>query len=137
MSRRISAACPVCAGKLPRSEQPGDGSCRGRAESFPIQVQTTITDVVSYTFALPNDDYLLALWADGEAVDYDPGTPVTLILPGFSDYKVTGIDVLYGFEQPIITSVAGGDLIIHDLLVKDYAIILRLAPTRYLYLPVL
>ncbi len=107
-----------------------------KAESFPIQVQTTVTNVVSYTFALPNDDHLLALWSDGVAVDEDPGTAATLILPGFAEQKVTGIDVLYGFEQPIITSEEDGNLVIRDLLVKDYSIILRLSSTKYVFLPI-
>ena len=41
---------------------------------------------------------------------------------------VTGIDLLHGFQQPITSSEEGGDLVIHDLLVKDYPIILRVSP---------
>jgi hypothetical protein len=39
---------------------------------------------------------------------------------------VKGIDVLYGFEQELITSMEDGNIVIRDLLVKDYPIILRL-----------
>jgi hypothetical protein len=36
------------------------------------------------------------------------------------------MDVLYGFEQPLITSSENGNLVIRDLLIKDYPIILRI-----------
>ena len=37
-----------------------------------------------------------------------------------------GIDVLYGFEQELIAETENGNLVIGNLLVKDYPIILRL-----------
>jgi hypothetical protein len=104
---------------------------------MPMQIQTTITNTRSYTFTMPSGDRLLALWADGVAVDDDPGITVTLTLPGFWDQKVTGIDVLHGFEQPIIASAEGGALLVEDLLVRDYPLILRLIPTRPVYLPMI
>ena len=106
-----------------------------RAANLPIQIQTTLTNTVSYTFALPNDDYLVAVWSDGVAADYDPGITATLTFSGMVDHQVTGIDVLYGYQQQIMTEVVDGNLVIRDLLVKDYPIILRLRPTRYIFLP--
>jgi hypothetical protein len=103
---------------------------------LPLSIQTTVTDVVSYTFSLPGDHRLVALWTDGVAVEYDTGITTTLTLPGFVDHTVTGVDVLHGFEQPVIASEEDGNLVIRDLLVKDYPIILRLSPTRYVFLPV-
>jgi len=106
-----------------------------QADLLPIQVQTTVTNVVSYTFALPNDDYLVALWSDGVAADYDPGVTATLTFSSLIDHSVTGIDALYGYQQQMITDTVGGNLVIRDLLVKDYPIILRISPTRYVFLP--
>jgi hypothetical protein len=106
-----------------------------RAESFPIQVQTAITNVVSYTFALPNDDYLVALWNDGIAVDYDPGITATLTFSGFADHSVTGIDALYGYQQQVMTETVDSDLVIRNLMVKDYPILLRLSAIRHVFLP--
>jgi hypothetical protein len=83
--------------------------------------------VYYYTFALPDGTHLVALWRDGIAVDNDPGVPATLSFPGFSTQEVVGIDVLHGFEQEMITEIEGGNLVIRDLLVKDYPIFLRLA----------
>ena len=40
--------------------------------------------------------------------------------------KVIGIDVLNGFEQELIAETENGNLVVRDLLVKDYPIILRL-----------
>jgi hypothetical protein len=102
---------------------------------LPIQMQSTITNTVSYTFSMPNENYLIAVWNDGVAVDADPGVPATLTIPGFSEHEVTGIDVLHGFQQQLITSEEDGDLVIRDLLVKDYPIILRLYEPKYLFLP--
>jgi parallel beta-helix repeat protein len=107
-----------------------------KTANLPVQIQTTLTNTVSYTFALPNDDYLVALWNDGVAADYDPGITTTLTFSGFVDHQVTGIDVLYGYQQQIMTDTVGGNLVIRDLLVKDYPIILRLSPTRYVFLPI-
>jgi len=107
-----------------------------QAESFPLQVQTTITNVVSYTFALPNDDYLVALWNDGVATDYDPGITATLTFSGFVDHSVTGIDALYGYQQQMMTDTVDSNLVIRDLLVKDYPIILRLNSIKYVFLPI-
>jgi len=107
-----------------------------RAANLPLQIQTTLTNTVSYTLALPNDDYLVAVWSDGVAADYDPGVPATLTFPGLSDTTVTGIDVLQGYEQELIASEEDGNLVIRDLMVKDYPIILRLAPTRNVFLPI-
>jgi len=94
--------------------------------SLAVEIQSEATNVKSYGFSLANGDRLFALWTDGVAVDEDPGVEATLTLPGFSGQDVTGIDVLYGFEQQLVTRTEGGNLIIRDLLVKDYPIVLRL-----------
>ena len=86
------------------------------------------TNIRSYSFYLPNGDKLLALWTDGIAVDDDPGVEATLTLSGFSAQKVAGIDVLHGFEQQMMIDVVDGNLVIRNLLVKDYPIIFRIKP---------
>ncbi len=103
---------------------------------LPVHIQTTATNTVSYTFSLPDGDRLLALWTDGVAVEHDPGVPVTLTIPGLSDPRVMGIDVLYGFEQPVIASAENGNLVIRNLLAKDYPIILRLTYPKTVFLPI-
>lgn len=93
--------------------------------SLSVQIESDAENIKSYAFSLPNGDKLLALWTDGVAVDDDPGIEATLTLPGFSVQKVVGIDVLNGFEQELVTSTKDGNIVINNLLVKDYPIILR------------
>jgi hypothetical protein len=92
-----------------------------------VTIQVEATYIKSYGFSLPNGDKLLALWNDGMTVDYDPGIPASLIIPGFADWNATGIDVLNGFEQELISTSEDGNLVIHDFLLKDYPIIIRLS----------
>jgi hypothetical protein len=37
-----------------------------------------------------------------------------------------GIDVLYGFEQELITDMENGNLVIRDLLVRDYPFLIKI-----------
>ncbi len=95
--------------------------------NLPLQIESAATNIVSYTFSLPNGDNLIALWTDGVAVEDDPGTEATLTIPNFSADEVAAIDVLYGFEQQLLTNTENGNLIIGDLLVRDYPIVLRIS----------
>jgi len=95
--------------------------------NFPVKIQSEATIIKNYGFSLPNGNKMLAVWNDGPAVDFDPGIPTTLVIPGFADWNATGIDVLNGFEQELMTSSENGDLFISDFLLKDYPIIIRLS----------
>ena len=103
--------------------------------SIPVTITSEAANIASYGFTLSGGDRLFALWTDGVAVDDDPGIPATLTFPGVSDTTITGIDVLEGYKQELVASEEDGNLVIRDLLVKDYPIILRLSPTRYIFLP--
>lgn len=112
----------------PRSHSVIQGLCTvmagAAAADLPVVIESEATNIKHYGFVLPNGDQLLALWTDGAAVEEDPGVTTTLILPGLSDQTVTGIDVLNGFQQEMITEVENGNLVIRDLVVKDYPVIL-------------
>jgi hypothetical protein len=97
-----------------------------RAASLPVQIQTPLTNTVIYTFA-QGEDRLIGLWSNGIATEYDPGVPATLTITGHGDYTATGIEVLHGYRQPLITENVDGDLVIRDLLVVDYPILVRLS----------
>ncbi len=85
----------------------------------------------SYIFELPDGDYLVALWANDNAVEFDPGINATLTIPGIAASKVVGTDVLYGFEQELIFEIIDGDLVIENLLLKDYPTMIKLIhPTQ-------
>jgi hypothetical protein len=83
-------------------------------------------NIISYSFSLPDGDILAALWVDGTAVDEDPGFEATLTFHDFIGGDVTGIDVLKGSEQSIITNSNDNDLVIQNLIVRDYPIILHI-----------
>jgi hypothetical protein len=94
--------------------------------SLPIEIQSEATNIKSYSFSLSNGDKLVALWTDGVAVDEDPGVKAKLIIPNFSAQKVVGIDVLEGFKQLIIKNDENGNLVIQNLIVRDYPLILHI-----------
>lgn len=98
--------------------------------NLPIEIQSTALNIVSYAFSLPDDGYLVAIWTDGIAVDDDPGIETSVTIPGFSASKIVAIDILYGLEQELKTEVENGDLLIHNLLVKDYPILIKLVDKK-------
>ncbi|HEY5728656.1 MAG TPA: hypothetical protein VIS72_01300, partial [Anaerolineales bacterium] len=99
-----------------------------KPHKIPMEIESDATHLTSYGFSLPNGDRLFAVWNDNVAVDYDPGVPSTLTFPGMSAQKVIGIDVLHGFEQEMLIDNQDDNLLINNLLVKDYPILLRLIP---------
>jgi hypothetical protein len=102
---------------------------------LPAEIEIVAPNILSSTFSLPNGDNLVALWTDGAAVDDDPGIPTMLTIPRITEHTVIGIDVVHGFQQQMITSEEDGNLVIRDLLIKDYPIIFRVTPTKYVFLP--
>ena len=106
------------------------------AAPLPVEVQTTITGVVSYTFALPDGGYLVALWNDGVAAEEDAGVNATLTLPGLAGQAAVGMDPLHSLAQPLNVEDDGQALVIRNLRVKDYPLLVRVAPRREMYLPV-
>jgi hypothetical protein len=99
------------------------------AADLPVVIESAAINIKHYGFALPNGDKMVALRTDGVAVEEDPGVITTLILPGFSSQRITGIDVLNGFQQEMITEVENDSLVIRNLMVQDYPTILRISST--------
>jgi hypothetical protein len=94
---------------------------------LPMEIQSEeATNIVSYGFSLPNGDKLIALWTDGVAVDDDPGVEADLTFQGITSEDVTGIDVLNGYQQSITASSEDGNLVVQNLIVRDYPMILRI-----------
>ena len=95
---------------------------------MPAEIDTDYDGPGAYcAFRYPNDDRILAVWTDGVAQDEDPGVPATIMFPGLTAKTVTGIDVLHGFEQELVSETDGDSTIVRDLLVKDYPILIRLS----------
>ena len=82
-------------------------------------------------FRYPNGDRMLAVWRNVVAQDEDPSIPATITFPGLAVGSVTGIDVLHGFEQGLVFEIDEGDTIVHDVLVKDYPILIRLSDITF------
>lgn len=102
---------------------------------YPANIIST-SDVVSYTFSTPLGDELLAVWNYTDITDEETGTSITLQLPeADQDATINAIDVLNGIQQPLITSWDGEKLIVDGLIIRDYPIIVRIAPRRTIYLP--
>jgi len=97
-----------------------------RPVSLPIEIQSETTNIKRYSFSLSNGDKLIALWTDGVAVDEDPGVSANLTIKDFIAKDVTGIDVLNGYQQPIIISTENENLTIQNLIVRDYPLILNI-----------
>ncbi len=93
-----------------------------------VEIQSEAANIMSFGFSLPDGEMLLALWTNGAAIEDDPGVSATLTFPGLSAQKVVGIDVLNGFEQEMLIDNQDDNLLINNLLVKDYPILLRLIP---------
>lgn len=100
---------------------------------LPLVIESEAMNIKVYGFSLPNGDNLVALWTDGVGVDEDAGVSATLTLNGFSDQKVIGIDVLKGFQQPLMTNNENGNLAIQNLIVRDYPLILHIAKSSTEY----
>jgi hypothetical protein len=98
-----------------------------KPENISVEVQSEAINIKIFGFNLPDGDRLIALWTDGIAVDDDPGVIADLTISGFTNGQVIGIDVLYGFEQELRIENVGSNLLIRDLLIKDYPLILRIS----------
>ncbi len=96
------------------------------ADAFAVEIQTDAQNIKAFTFTKTDGSKLVAIWTDGVAVEIDSGMLAALTIPSISAGEVKGIDVLYGFEQQLITSSENDNLVIRDLLIKDYPIILRI-----------
>jgi hypothetical protein len=104
-------------------------------DSIPMEIQTTVSELRSCSFSLESGDKMFAIWNDNIAVDYDPGVKSTLTIPGLINQRMNGIDVLNGFEQELITEIQDSNMIIRDLMIKDYPIILRTASLTGINIP--
>jgi hypothetical protein len=91
-----------------------------------MEIESGAANIKSYAFSLTNGDKLVALWTDGVAVDEDPGVDADLTVLSIAG-NVTGIDVLEGWQQPLEAESGDGNLVIRDLIVRDYPLIIRIA----------
>ncbi|MFC1656586.1 hypothetical protein ACFL14_01290 [Patescibacteria group bacterium] len=91
-----------------------------------IEIETEAEKIRSYSFSLTNRDKLIAIWTDGVAVDDDSGVSADLTFDGLSGKEVVAVDVLNGYQQSITTSNKNGNLVIENLIIRDYPLILKI-----------
>lgn len=104
------------------------GTLMAGAQAAPLPFEmSSPSPIVSSTFTLPNGDRLVAVWNDVDITDEETALPTTLTFSGLSAKNVVGIDVLNGFEQELVTETGNGNLVIRNILIKDYPIILRIS----------
>lgn len=94
---------------------------------LPLEIQSLAENIESYSFSLSNGDRLITLWTDGVAEDEDSGINTTLTIYNLPATKVTGIDVLEGYQQDVVTSSNNGNLVVQNLKIRDYPLILRIS----------
>jgi hypothetical protein len=58
-------------------------------------------------------------------------------LPGIAEYAAFSIDVLNGFQQALNTPAEGETLVLPDLLLREYPLLVRLAPRRKVFVPLI
>lgn len=118
-------------------ERLGTLTAGAQAESLAMEISTTITNAISYSFALPNGDRLAAIWRGVDITDEESGVGATIELPGLFGYTAYGIDVLSGVQQRLDSYVEGDSLVISGIQLRDYPLLVRLAPWRKVFVPVI
>ena len=101
-----------------------------KPENLSITIDSEESNIKHYGFTRTNGDKLLAIWVDDAVVDDYPGLNATLTIENISAQNAFGIDVLNGFQQKLISEVEDGNLIIPNLLIKDYPIMIKLIDAR-------
>ena len=97
---------------------------------LPFEMDTEAGDVVSYTFSVPEGGLLVAYWSDGVASDDEHGVTATVTLPDLAGQSAFGMDVLHGFKQELLVTNEDGNLVIDNLLIKDYPIFILLTDSN-------
>jgi hypothetical protein len=92
-----------------------------------LSVESEASNIVHYAFALPNGDKLVALWTNGEVVEDYPGASAAITIDNVSAQRVIGVDVYNGFEQELNAEAEDGNLVIRDLLIKDYPLLINIS----------
>ena len=97
-------------------------------EEFPVEIETTADHLFSYTFSNQDGEKLVAAWRHTQVAEFDPGIEATLTIPDASAGRVVAVDLLYNMEQELFFELVDGDLVIENLLIRDYPVLIRLEP---------
>lgn len=97
-------------------------------EPFAVEVDSSADYLTSYTFSTLEGNKMVSVWRHTEVSEFDPGISATLTIPGTNASRVVVIDMLHNVQQELIFEIVDGDLIIENLLIKDYPILIRIEP---------
>ena len=97
-----------------------------KSADLPIEIRTSAANLKECCFYLPNGDVLVALWTDDVPLEDGSGVGAALSCRGVAAKRVTGIDVLHGFEQELSFEWEDDGTVIRNLQVPDFPLILRL-----------
>lgn len=82
----------------------------------------------AYSFLLPDSFYLIALWVDDVAEEQDLGDIYRVTIGNMAEAQVHGIDILNSTIQVLETKNNQTDLVIEDLVIRDYPIFMKIQP---------
>jgi len=91
-----------------------------------VEIQSEENNIANYNFSLSDGGNLIALWNNDIAVDEDSGVEATIIIHDYPNLNVRGVDILEGTQQTLVVMEENNNLIIKDLIVRDYPIILHI-----------
>jgi hypothetical protein len=98
-------------------------------DEFAVEVETGADHLVSYTFSTSEGEKMVGLWRHTEVSEFDPGIEATLTIPDTPASRVVAIDLLHNLAQELEFEIVDGDLVIENLMIKDYPIMIRLIHT--------
>jgi hypothetical protein len=98
-----------------------------RAAELPVKFGTANT-YECYTFKRSNGELLVAAWIPGRTGDGMVEEKTDISLPGRQAKNAWGIDIMNGTEQQLEVSQQDNSLVLENVLLKDYPVLIRLAP---------
>ena len=95
---------------------------------FTVEIQSSADNIVSYSYTTHEGAWMVGLWTNGLALEEDPGVEASIKIPGAEASEVVIVDVLDNIEQNLVFEIVDGDLVIENLLVRDYPLAIKLLP---------
>jgi len=79
-------------------------------------------------FILPDGAYCIGLWLTDKSGDFCEGFETDLSIKGIEAGEIFGVDTLNGFEQKLNYRQRQAEVIIPNILIRDYPLLLRIEP---------
>ena len=102
----------------------------GGAEPIELAFSTATNQPANlrqYAFSYLDGSKLIAVWINDIGTEEDQNIESVVTIPGITASKVVGIDPMYGYEQELNLEIVDRDLVIENLMVKDYPILIKIS----------